>query len=250
MLELISLLPAEANEAPRFIDDPENDVQLVRRPGAKTLIFVFCGRMHRIGMPTWMFQRWMSRLDANVVYLRDFSNMHFLGGVRSWGSRERTIISLNWIAEQLRVERVVCIGNSAGGYAAMFYALEIGASGVLNLSGGSNLELDFNTFLNRIDVAKELKQAFPELGLDLRARYQAAARRPQAIVVYGEQAWDDRIQCEHMAGVPDVELMPLSGFGGHGTLPELVRRGLFAPVLDRLVGAAEPATAEMAETDL
>ncbi|HUO11155.1 MAG TPA: hypothetical protein VMU37_00210 [Caulobacteraceae bacterium] len=240
ILELIDLTPAQAGKASRFVDRREDDVQLVRREGSDLVVFAFCGRMHRMGLPTWMFQRWMGWLNANVVYLRDFANLHFLGGVRSWGSRQRTAISLQWIVEQLQAKRVICVGNSSGGYAAMFYGLEIGAQGVLNFSGGTNLEPVFNTFLNRIDLAKELKQAFPDLGLDLRERYLAAAK-PRTVVVYGDQAWDDRIQCEHMAGVPDVELISLDGFAGHGTMPELIRRGRFAGVLNDLAGTGAAA---------
>ncbi len=227
VLELIDLLPKSAEQGPRFIDNRELDVQVVNRQGSKTVIFAFCGRKHRLGMPLWLTQRWMSQFDASIVYLRDFRDLHYLGGVRSWDSRDRTLISLNWIAEQLKAERVLCMGNSSGGYAALDYGLALGAEAVLSFSGGTNLEPEFNTFLNRADGAAAIREAFPNAPLNLRDLYLAAPRRPRSILVYGDQCWDDRLHSENMRGVPDVRLWPLKGFIGHGSLPELIRRGGF-----------------------
>lgn len=241
VLELVDLLPEAPRREPRFVDELQSDVQVVRRRGSGTVIFAFCGREHRFGMPLWLAQRWMSRLDASIVYLRDFARTHFLGGVRCWASREQTIVSLNWISEQLKADRILCMGNSSGGFAALDYGIALGAEGVLAFSGAMNLEPEFNTFLNRADVAVALRRDFPEAALDLREACLAAAQPPRAILVYGDQNWDDRLQSEHMAGAPGVELSPLEGYPGHGSLPELIRRGEFmAMMADFVAPTARP----------
>lgn len=241
VFKLIDLLPEEVERAPRFRDDVDSDVQLVERPGSKLVIFAFCGRKQHIGMPLWLFQRWLSRLRAHVVYLRDFDNNHFLGGVRSLGSQEATVIAMDHLVSKLGVERVLCLGNSSGGYGAMLYGLRIGAEKVLSFSGASSLDPAFNLHLNRAEAAIAVKQAYPDARLDLREAYLGASRPPRTLLVYGAQAWDDRIHAEHMAGAPGIELLPVDDYKGHGTVAELVHRGRFGALLDDLAAPSAPA---------
>ena len=241
VLRLVDLLPEAMEREPRFRDDLDSDLQVVERPGAKTVIFAFCGRKQHIGMPLWLFQRWLSRLRTSVVYLRDFTDSHFVGGVGSLGSQERTVIALDQLAGKLGAERILCLGNSSGGYGAMLYGLQLGAEKVVSFSGAASLDPGFNLHLNRAEAALTVKQAFPDAKLDLREAYLTALRPPRTVVVYGAQAWDDRIHGEHLAGAPGIELLPIEDYAGHGTVAELVHRGRFAPLLDDLAAASEPA---------
>ena len=241
VLRLVDLLPEAVAPEPRFRDDVDSDFQVVERPGSKTAIFAFCGRKHHIGMPLWLFQRWLSRLGASVVYLRDFSDNHFVGGVQSLGSQERTAVALDRLAGKLGAERILCLGNSSGGYGAKLYGLRLGAERVVGFSGATSLDPGFNLHLNRAEAAIAVKQAFPNARLDLREAYLAASRPPRTQLVYGAHAWDDRIHAEHMAGAPGVELLPVEEYAGHGTVAELVHRGRFGPLLDDLAAPSQPA---------
>jgi hypothetical protein len=202
--------------------------------------FVFCGRRHQLNMPLWLFQRWMSTREVSVVYLRDFDETLYVGGVRSCGSFEATVRRLGRIAQEVKADRIVCLGNSSGGYGAMRYGLELGAERVFGFGAATNMALSFNTYLNRFEAAQRLSEGFPEARLDLRELYLAAARPPETELHYGSRAWDDRIQAEHMTGVPGTVLLPMPDYEGHGVLPELIRRGQFDRLLDRMapVGVA------------
>ena len=192
VLELVDLLPEHAGEPLPFKDDQDKDVQVVERPGASCVVFAFCGRRQRINMPLWLFHRWVSALDdVSVVYLRDFDENHFVGGIRSLGSRAETVAALQGIASQLGARRIVCLGNSSGGYAAMRYGLDIGAERVANFGGSVNLEPGFNTYLNRTG---DPVQAFSELlvgqGLDGVLNGQASRMTP-----------DDKVEAIQDGGV-------------------------------------------------
>ena len=243
VLRLVDLLPDAMAREPRFGDDVDSDFQVVERPGSKTIIFAFCGRKQHIGMPLWLFQRWLSRLGASVVYLRDFSEHHFLGGVASLGSQERTAAALDRLAGKLGAERILCLGNSSGGYGAKLYGLRLGAERVVGFSGATSLDPGFNLHLNRAEAAIAVKQAFPNAKLDLREAYLAASRPPRTQLVYGAHAWDDRIHAEHLAGAPGIELLPVEDYAGHGTVAELVYRGQFGPLLDDLAAPSQTAAA-------
>ncbi len=236
VLELIDLMPGGAVTGPRFEDDPDKDVQIIRCAGSKAVIFAFCGRNHHMNMPLWLFDRWLGRLGSSIVYLRDFDQTHFMGGIRSLGDRKATLAALTQIRGELGADRVLCLGNSSGGYGALAYGLDLQAEAALNFVGPVNLEPDFNTYLNRADAAEAMRSQFPDLPLDLRAAYLAAPRRPRSFLVYGEQCWDDRLHAEHMAGVPGAALVPVAGLEGHGSIPELIRQGRFAALLDVFAG--------------
>ncbi len=238
ILELIDLMPEGSRQVQRFVDDHKSDLQVVPREGARTVVLGFCGRRHQLNMPHWVFQRWMAKLEVSVVYLRDFNDLSYVGGVRSCGSFEATAERLHQVVGELGAQRVVCIGNSSGAYGAMLYGLELGVDHVFGFSGAYNMSLEFNTYLNRNEAAVGLAEAFPDARLDLRELYLAAARRPPAELYYGDKCWDDRIHAEHMAGVPGVELKPLRDYAGHGALPELIRRREFDEVLARFVAEA------------
>jgi hypothetical protein len=235
MRRIISLTPPADPTAPRWADDTALDVQAAPVEGAQTVVLVFCGQRHRIGFHSPLFHRFIQRLGWSMVFLRDFQDAHFVNGVASLGpDRPSTLEALRQLISSLGARRLLCLGNSSGGYAALLYALELGADAVLSFSGGANLEPDFNVHLNRAQGALELREAFPEEELDLRARYLAADKRPRAMLVYGEYAWDDRIHAEHMSDVPGVELIPIHDYEGHGSIAEAVMREEFEDLLRAL----------------
>jgi hypothetical protein len=241
VLDLAEMMPDGCLGGPPFSDDRRSDLQVAARPGAKTVVMVFCGRRHQLNMPLWLFQRWMTTCEVSVVYLRDFAETMYLGGVRSCGSYEATVRRLGRIVEEVKGDRIVCLGNSSGGYGAMRYGLELGAERVFGFGAAVNMTPAFNTFLNRNEAAQRLAADFPEATLDLRELYLAAARRPETELFYGAKAWDDRIHAEHMAGVPGAALRPIPDYDGHGVLPELIRRGQFDQLLRGLASTGDAA---------
>jgi hypothetical protein len=240
VLRLVDALP-EADAGAAFVDDVAKDVQIVPKPGAGAVIFAFCGRRHRLGISLSMVHRWLTRLDASVVYLRDFQSAHYLGGIRSLGPRPQTLTTLRGVADDLGARRLLCLGSSSGGYGSLVYGLELGAEAVLSIGGSVNLEPEFNTYLHNIRTAVELRRRFPGQTLDVRALYLAATLRPRVVLVYGQQHWDDRLQNEHMRNVPGVTLAPVLGYDGHGPIPELMRRGEFAALVESFVAGGSAA---------
>jgi hypothetical protein len=235
MRRIIALTPSADPAADDWDDDKSLDLQVVAVEGAHTVVLAFCGQKHRIGFHTPLFHRFIQQQGWSMVFLRDFQGVHFLNGVAGIGpDRPSTIEALGELISRLGARRTLCLGNSSGGYAALLYALELGADAALSFSGGTNLDPDFNVHLNRAQGALELREAFPDEELDLRARYLAAAQRPRAMLVYGEYAWDDRIHAEHMSDVPGAELIPILDFEGHGSIAEAVMREEFEDLLGAL----------------
>lgn len=242
LAELATLL-AHAPDRPAafdadFIDDPAADIQVVRRAGASTVLFVFTGGAMRFNGPLTIVDRWFRRLEATIVYLRDFDGMFYLGGIRSLGDGYGAAVrGLRGIAASLGATRIACIGNSSGSYGAMRYALDLGAAAVLCLAGPSVLDRSVPALLERQRLRGATAEPVDPARLDLAVLYAEAERHPRLRILFGADNEVDRREAQNMARLPGVELVPVPGFKRHGILPALVVDGTFDRQLDWLVAA-------------
>jgi hypothetical protein len=228
-------MPAAGRQLP-FADDPGKELQAVPRQGADTALILFCGAGHRLGAPVPFLHRWLGLLPAHLIYLRDFRQLFYLAGLDSLGpDRAATLQSLRALVASLGATRIVCYGNSAGGFAALHYGLDLGAESVLAMNGPTNLDVGFNTHLRMYRTAKRVGEEVPDAVTNLRSAYEAAADPPRALLVYGNGQWDDRLQAEDMAGLPTVTLCPMEKVKEHNTAMQAILRDQFQDLLDWLV---------------
>jgi tetratricopeptide (TPR) repeat protein len=69
------------------------------------------------------------KIGTHVVYLADRRGLIFAGGIEQLGrNHEETMVKLAEICDRLNAERLITIGFSAGGFAAVRYALDLGAT--------------------------------------------------------------------------------------------------------------------------
>ena len=103
--------------------------------GSKTTLIAFTGLAKRLDISIYFMQRVLEPYGFNVIYLFDWENAFYFGGVRGLGSNVAdTVDRLRRMCSQLGTRRLVCFGQSSGGYAAMRYSLELRADGVLAFS--------------------------------------------------------------------------------------------------------------------
>ncbi len=236
MSRLLKLLPATDGLTP-FQEDPRAHVQVVPRKGARaTLLHFFGGGDVGAGLPLTLLHRWFGLLDANLVYLRPFNENYFLGGLPPFGPGAAAMgQGLRRLLEELGAARTLCYGNSMGGFAAIRFGLELGADAILGIGPQTIVGPDFDRESGQ-DRRRRLAREFPGAPLDVRPLWQASRRHPRLVTVYGDGNWDDRLQSERMAGLPNVELRPLADFDGHFLISELIRRGAYLPLLRALTG--------------
>ncbi len=240
MADLLERAPPTAVDMPDLHDDLSRDVQIFARPGADTALILFCGAKHRVGMPLPLIHRWLTRVGASLIYVRDFHGLCYLNGIASLGAnREATLAALRGILDGLGARRTICLGCSGGGFGAMLYALELGGD-TISLGSPTNMEPAFNQHMNYAAMVLELKAAFPGEDLDLRRRFEAAGRPSRTLIIYGDRNWNERIHAEHMIGLAGAPLHPVTGYKGHATAAELIRRSEFVPLLEDFIGGQPP----------
>jgi hypothetical protein len=220
-----------------FADKRLRSVQVVPRSHCDTVILLFCDQLHSLGMPLSGIHRWMGRLPASLVYLRDFRRLYYLAGIPELGrDRESTIDALRGLIAELGGRRLLCYGSSAGSFAAFDYGAALGAEAVLGMAGPANLLPDFNTHLRWAASAQRIRETVPEAVVDLRRIYARDTALARLAISYGEHQWDDRLQAEHLAGLPNIELRPVPDYAGHNAAMELIRRGEFESLVDWFIG--------------
>jgi hypothetical protein len=228
-------LPFAGTELP-FKDDLERDFQVVVREASKTVLLLFCGYTGDLGLPLTVVHQWIGRLNASLIYLRDFRRRFFLDGVASLGSaREATVAELHRIVASLGAERIVCCGSSMGVFGALHYGLDLGADAVLCLAGVVNLDPELNAYTGYERRAIQMRAEMSDAPLDIRYLFETASTRPRVRFVYGADYWDDRIHAEYLGSLPCVSLQPIENFGEHNVIVELIRRGQFEAALHWLV---------------
>ena len=206
-----------------FLDDVSAPFQLVRRRDADTLLLAFCGAGPRrqLGIPVNLMHRWIGRIGVHVAYLRDVRRDNLERGIDGIAESYAGVVeALRQCAAELRVRRILCFGNSFGGYLALRIGLDLGAEAVLVLSGASNTTLEF---------AGEPPRSGIEPGLDLRPLYSAAGpRAPRVHFVYSADHASERAQALNMAALPAVTTAGVPGRNEHGVVRYLVEHGRLA----------------------
>lgn len=232
MAGILARLPPACNDTAfaAFCDDPRLEVQVIPRDQADVVLLGFCGRAERMGMPLNLIHRWFGLLNAHVIYLRDYSRNHYDNGIDSLGpGLAGTLSALRELINALGPDRIVCYGNSMGGYGALRYGLELQAEAVLGFAAMTILE------------ANEGEQLFQQRrlapGIDLRPLYQRAATTPRVHLVYSEHYLKDRIQALNFEGLPNVTIEAARCEVSRQAVLHALFGGRFEPLIRWLVDA-------------
>jgi hypothetical protein len=204
---------SKANEAPiiKFDADTPSD----------TLLIAFGGVAKKMGgTPPYEFKNLTENLRAQRMFVKDpLQAWYQLGLPPKHGSNfAEASESLKLIVEASDINRLVTIGTSSGGYAAMAFGIELGADQVVAISPQSVIAPDL---LNEMGDDRWLevraKLAAPgvidERWADLRPRL-TGIERTAVDIHYDTTDVLDRRHAEHLAGL-DLVTLHRHEEGGH-----------------------------------
>lgn len=222
------LPPVVDNGREPFTDDRSRDVQVVTCPGADTLVMVFCGARHQLGVATNLVDRWFAALGCHVAYLRDRQKIGYTGGIEALGpDMPATLEALSKLIIDLDPRRVVSLGNSAGAAGALRYAAPLGVDRVLALApitGGA-------------EYTKKLAPHLPPGGVAWWGDLVPLLRREPGVrahLMYGARNAGDRQQALRMAGLPGITVESLPDWESHHLISGLIRAGRLTEMLNWL----------------
>ncbi|WP_371345131.1 hypothetical protein [Ancylobacter sp. IITR112] len=210
---------------------------VVPAPSDTTLI-AFAGQAQMLGLSIYFMHSLLGRLNANLIYLFDWSNSYYFGGVSGLGGDvETTVARLRDLCAQFGSRRVLCLGQSAGGYGALHYGTKLRADGILTFSP---IILPVMAEDGRARIARRIGRALTVAETDLRHAIASAAHTAHIEIVYGTENVADVASARHLADLPNVVERPLSGVDSHGTIQVAVASNRFVPLLEAFVRSVGP----------
>jgi hypothetical protein len=179
----------------------------------------------------------INRNLIHFIFIRDSTRCFSLCEISRLGPDFDTNLSnLKQILAELEVTSVYCIGLSSGAFPALKFGLELEAISVLNFSGTPNLNIDEEpgATMAKYPQLVQLYKKARHRATSMDTEYAARSSHPSVKFLYGEKNKRDAYLAGLMPNVAGVTLVPLTGFAGHGTFEEAIKRSMLTPLLDEL----------------
>ena len=199
-----------------------------------TLLIAFAGNAGLYGgMPTFEFHNIMEDIPVNKLFLRDPHKMWYQNGVPGIGETIDEIADwLRFFASYHHIERIVTVGNSGGGYAALVFGILLQVSEVHAFVPQARLidpedshrserirkiQSDPGCICQHLDIRK----------LILKTK---SIKRPKINIYY---CTNDLIDVQHVNRIKDIKNINVFGFnhGGHDVIKILKDKGILENLL-------------------
>ncbi|MBP8139159.1 MAG: hypothetical protein KAX82_00200 [Burkholderiales bacterium] len=191
----------------------------------RTVVVAFTGTAHRLMMPIALFLQQCPADRYEFLILRDFRRSRYLRGIEGLGSDfPETLERIRTLIPAPNDGRVVSLGISAGGLAAIWAAIELGLPRAVSVCGVTPDEIG-----GRVQT-----QGMSAPGFDEAIR-RNAGRLPEVLLVAGEQNDRDNRRALSMAGRLRATLIGVPNCAIHNVLHALWSRGELRPFLARLL---------------
>jgi hypothetical protein len=226
----------------RFLSGVQSDMG----SDSRTLLIAFGGLRGRIDVPRFEFLGVTGDFPVKRLFVRDLDQAWYQRGAPRTGAKtlEELAVALQRIVEGEDVDRVVTIGNSAGGYGALAFGALLGADCVLAfapqtiIDPGALKAMGDDRWIDQL-LALERAGALDHDWLDLRTALPSARRRATRYQVYFDTSLRvDRLHAENLRDVDGVRLYRF-GHGGHYLVNKMRDSGALERVLRDALGAPQ-----------
>ena len=235
--EVLRAFPSPRKGRRPLVEDDGSAFQTGAPSSTGTTILVFCGfggiPMTAIGI----IDAFCAEAGAAAAYARDTSHRFFLNGIPELGTDVASSLeALKDHLDRLGTKRLVAVGSSVGGFAAMRYGPALGAQAIVCLSTpttGASEDVRAMGDERGIIASAQLEHEFGAAALDIAPQLEAHARKvPEGVHLwFGADEAVDAAHARRVARCEGVHLHPLEGYGHHPIVSELIRRGLLAEAL-------------------
>lgn len=121
-----------------FLQEKFDTIGVVQR-GSKNVCIAFSSRDTSKG--SFTFYKTVAALDANIIFVNDYSNQWFLNGTPEFTTEAHFLSYLRFIIDKLKGHqgKLFTLGSSMGAYAALKYGATLGADRIFAM--GPEIEL-------------------------------------------------------------------------------------------------------------
>lgn len=227
-LGVISAFPDPKDFKRALIADTGEEVVTSAPSSNGVTVLFFTGLGDRVDLDLDAMDAFCAASGAAAVYLRDFTRMAFLGGIRSLGhGRSATVKALRQKLADLGTRELVVIGVSAGTFSSVTYGVELGASRIAGLGAQTSIHhfLKAGGDPRARLMIERIKDQFDPAMLDLKILWGGLSKPPRLDLYFGELHANDAAHANHMAGLENVFLHPLAGLKQHNLIIPLMKTG-------------------------
>jgi hypothetical protein len=201
----------------------------LRAPSADKIVLIFMAEGRRFWSVMQVLLRVLEPFGQHLMFLSDSSPRFFLHGVD--GLRPgyaNSIEDLRKLAGALGDLPIYCLGSSKGGFAALRYGLDLGAEHVLAFSPWTSLAANDDS-----PAADEVwtSRCMGADAIDLKPLFAGCSRIPRLTIYYGALNGRDARHARRLADLPGVRVLAIEGYGGHGSLSQLIAQRKIEAVL-------------------
>ena len=226
-----------------FHDSIKKEVQKQEVSGSSTTVLIFTGLAGAATVPLKIIHRIISAHGFSAIYLRDFKKSIYLNGITSLADNYPDTLSAIRAMLPANTQRILCMGTSAGGYAAIRYGLDLGADAVLGFGTPTNLTEKFTKNDGRGKaIIKRLNKTVPDMAIDLYPMIASAKNPPRITLWYGAEMPQDKMHAENLRDLDTVELNAVTGCDHHSILNKLLKDERAQSIFDELLSSRRDAT--------
>jgi hypothetical protein len=226
--------------AERLADGSVGFVAEPPAPGRCALI-AFGGIRGGLGVPPYEFFRVTEGLDVRRIFVRDLDQVWYQRGIRGLGDTPETAATA--LRAEIGAEPIVTVGNSAGGFGAIWFGAMLGAKEAHAFAPQTAIDRRHRLPWGDLRWMAEMRgvrrlHPDPER-LDLR-RYLAA--HPSALRIHLHVSTTHRRDMRHARHLEDLEQVTITRYasGGHRLVTDLRDAGDLAAILRSATTVAGP----------
>jgi len=210
------------------------EVQLTTK--SKNLYLFFGGIAAGIAMPPFEFYRSANILDENKIFIRDFAQCWYQDGLPGISSDVySTSHYLQRQIERIKPEKIVFVGNSMGGFAAILFATLIGKGEVIAFAPQTFISPVLRLLHGDIRWSRRIlityKRSFRKARVwDTKPLLKRNHGNHSISIYVSKDNRLDHIHALHLKTIPNVKIFAFNG-GGHGIVRFLRDVGKLAAIM-------------------
>lgn len=192
------------------------------RPG-EPLLIAFGGRAGAMGILPFEFFRVTQELDVNKVFLRDLNQIWYQAGLKGHTTGiDDTAELLRQTIESISPSRVIVVGNSMGGYAALLFGILLAADSVHAFVPKSLLNAP--EYLHNKESYLELNDHYPDTYFDIKQimlDHIGVASKTELHVYFDPANAMDKKHADYLGSLRQISLHRVRAGGSHAVVKEL-----------------------------
>ena len=216
------------------LHNSESPIAIDLSPSSRSILIAFGGIYGALGIAPFEFFNLTKNYEVNRIYIRDLYQSWYHKGLPGLAKDIQDIaLFLKYAVEKTKVERVVLVGNSMGGYAAILFGALIDANEVHAFSPQTFIDKMNREFYrdNRWENQLNKVYLFTESKFyDLASLVDRYTGRCRFHIHYSPVDKLDKLHAERLGKFTATSLHPYN-IGGHAVIQHLKESGMLENIL-------------------